>query len=207
MKNPFWLAVIALLFLHATPSTAQCGLYAYQDLWLDGNGNAVGDNYTQAIYCEGSWAYAEVHVAMPSGYQNGASASGGTTAEAVTQTSTSAELGDGVFSGSNVASSYCWDTSNESSFGSGFSVGESFTWYQYAFGTTFNQMQPCPEPGFTITCTASNVVFSDPNDVKGVYFELGKIWLKLFGHALCSPFSTKFWQNAAPERPYCFDLP
>jgi hypothetical protein len=115
MRKQIWLAVLTLLFVYALPASAQCGLYAYHDLWIDDSGNAVGDNYTQAVSCQGSSAYAEVHIAMPSGLQNGASASGSTTAEAVTQSST-AEAGEGHFSGINVASSYCWDISNETWF-------------------------------------------------------------------------------------------
>jgi hypothetical protein len=103
MKKQCWFSVIALLFLYALPSHAVCGMYTYQDMWLDGSGDALGDNYTQVTSCFGSSAYAEVHVTMPSGYQVAASASGSTSADAVALSSTSGESGDGAFSGYNEA--------------------------------------------------------------------------------------------------------
>lgn len=100
MKNQWYLTVFAFLFLNVISSTAQCGLYTYQDMWLDDAGNAVADNYTQAS-CSRSSAYADVHVSMPSGYQVAASATGTTTAEAVAQSVTGAENGEGRFWGYN----------------------------------------------------------------------------------------------------------
>ena len=208
MKNQWWFGLIALLFLYAIPSNAACGMYTYQDMWMDANGNALGENFTQVTGCYGTSTYSAVHLTMPSGYQIAASATGSTTAEALAQSSVLSQSGDGLLSGySEVFSDVC-DYFDSFSFSRLFSIGESFTWFRFASGTTFSKMQPCPEPGHTITCTRDTASFGDPNDIHGVFLEIGQPWLRFFGLTLCSPFAyTQGWQNTDPGRPYCYDLP
>lgn len=108
MTKQWWFAVIPFLLLSVIPSSAQCGMYAYHDLWLDESGEAIGENYTQAV-CAGGSAFADVYVRMPSGYQVGASASGSPSAEAVTQSSAWEGLDDGRFWGFNETFGACFD--------------------------------------------------------------------------------------------------
>jgi hypothetical protein len=77
MKEKSWVVVtISLLILFALPASAQCGLYTYQDIYIDSaTGNFIGDNSAQAD-CVQSSAYSQSHVSMPSGSQNSASATG-----------------------------------------------------------------------------------------------------------------------------------
>jgi hypothetical protein len=86
-----------------------------------------------------------------------------------------------------------------------FRAGESFTWYQFESGFLFSQMQPCPEPGSTITCTAARIL-DEP--VKAIFLEHFIPWVRILGFRLCSPFGKIIArQNQPPSRPFCFDLP
>ena len=108
--------LLAVVFLAFSPGVfGQCGIYTYQDLWIDDNNNAVGDNLTHAS-CYRSSAYAEVHVAMPSGSTVVASSTGTNSAEAVAQNLNDSTVADGRFFGFNVASSECFLNETESFF-------------------------------------------------------------------------------------------
>jgi len=161
MKKQCWFTVIAFLFLYAIPSHAVCGMYTYNDLWLDGSGNALGDNYTQSTCGYAGSAYAEVYVQMPSGYHVAASASGSTTAEAIAQSSTFGYAGDGVFSGFNEAGDGC-DYFVSSSFGWPLQIRPATTVTVTATqdpgtGTDCAVGQPCTNPAICHvqdSCTA-----------------------------------------------------
>lgn len=106
MTKQGWLALPLFVLLSAAASNAQCGMYTYQDIWLDDSGNAVGENYTHAA-CIGGSAHAFVQVRLPSGDQVGASATGSTSADAIAQSSGS-EIGEGLLSGSNETVDACF---------------------------------------------------------------------------------------------------
>ncbi len=117
MKMRWGFAVIAFMMFYIIPLEAQvCGLYTYQDLWIDAYGNAIAENYTEASCGARSSAYAEAHMQMPSGFQNAASASGTISAEALAHASTSGETGSGLFWGFNETKEDCWDYFNSSVF-------------------------------------------------------------------------------------------
>jgi len=104
--------VIAFVFVCVVRLNAQCGMYTYQDQWLDSSGNAIGENYAEAD-CSQSSTYVEVHFRMPSGYQSDGSASGALVAEAVIQASTEGEsFGDGEIWGSSTATAVCWQSTS-----------------------------------------------------------------------------------------------
>jgi hypothetical protein len=107
--------IMLLVFLLVVLSNAhaECGFYTYQDVWIDDSGSAISDNYTQAD-CEDSTAYSEGHIRMPSGAEVAASASGSVSAEAITESSSSNEQGEGDFWGFNEVSSVCWEATTSS---------------------------------------------------------------------------------------------
>lgn len=122
MNKLVWLLLIAFPFLHTLTAAGQCYMQTTHDMWYDANGNIVGDNATYAE-CDEPYAYAEVHITMPSGLQYSGSDTGIDFVEAVTQASTNSETGQGSFSGSNVADSLCWeDAYNSRSFQQSFPV-------------------------------------------------------------------------------------
>jgi hypothetical protein len=209
MNMRIWL-VFLLIFTASAVDASTCGMYTYQDMLLDGNGNGIGENSTKVgSVCPGSKVYAEVQIEAPSGYTYSASAQGATFAEAVAQF-TPAQPGIGEFSVYNEfsAGSCSNPLFGDYSFSWPFPVGESFTWFHFVSGTTFDQMQPCPEPGHTISCTGEHIVYASKEDIPGLFVEVGRSWLRIFGRTLCSPFGKKVAsQNTAPERPYCYDLP
>ena len=84
-------------------------------------------------------------------------------------------------------------------------LGESYTWFQWSSGTTYNQMQPCPEPGQTVTCTADHLLLGS---FSGLYVEHLIRSVRFLGLTVCSPIGKVIaQQNTSPERPYCYDLP
>src|SRR5690242_17956962 len=110
MRNRLLIMIgVLLLSFLAIPASAQCGLYTYQDGYIDSNGNFVATNSAQAD-CVRSTAYAETHVRMPSGNLNAASATGVTFAEAVASLLATGESGIGDLWGFDDASSLCWDS-------------------------------------------------------------------------------------------------
>lgn len=104
-RHPLFI-LVSILLGGVLPAAAQCGMYTYRDLWLDDTGNAVGVNYTEAASCDGASSYAQVTVTMPSGSRNVASASGTCCAEAITESSSTAQEGEGVLAGFNEV----WDS-------------------------------------------------------------------------------------------------
>jgi hypothetical protein len=112
MKILLWtVSLMSLFLLFGLSAPAQCGIYTYQNLFVDSNGNVLGDNFTQA-QCSGSSSYAESHVNLPSGTQRWASANGAVTAEAVAHALTTAsDDGSGSFFGDNDAWGTCWEDS------------------------------------------------------------------------------------------------
>ncbi|SRR5581483_1067880 len=104
-------AAVLLLSVALLPTGAQgqgCPMYAYSDMWVDGNGNAIASNYTQAdTSCPSYWSYADVTVHLPSGSSQSASAAGSCCAEAVVALSATNEDGQGSIDFFNEASFSC----------------------------------------------------------------------------------------------------
>lgn len=122
MKRQWCSVLIAFVFLSVIPSIAQCGMYTYQNVTTDSNGNAIGDNWVEATTCQESSTYAEAHLTMPSGAQFAATAFGSDVAEAVAYAPTANEVGDGSFWGNyNASSDYC-GFYDGSTFSSGLSI-------------------------------------------------------------------------------------
>ena len=127
--------IIAALFL-ASPAGAQsCGaLYQYSDMWIDGSGNAVGDNYTEADTC-GNYSYttfADVTVDMPSGASYYSSVYGySASSEALAEAAASEESGDGSFDVFSEVDYSCGDSLT--AFGSNpikVNAGSEWIWYE-----------------------------------------------------------------------------
>ena len=124
-----------LLFLYAIPSNAACGMYTYQDMWMDTNGNALGENYTQATGCYGTSTFSEVRLTMPSGYQVAGSATGSTIAEALAQSFALSESGDGFLWGYNEAFSDICDYFDSWSFNFPISIALKTTYGENTLGS------------------------------------------------------------------------
>jgi len=116
MTKEFWFVLLTFLMLSAIPSSAACGLYTYNDAYVDENDSVVADNYSQAT-CLQPNAYADAYVQVPSGATYGSSSTGSTSAEAVTASLTENDTGTGNIWGYNEASSACWAITTTASFG------------------------------------------------------------------------------------------
>lgn len=105
------LLALTIVFINMRSFGDVCGLYSYQDMWIDEGGNAVGYNLSQAN-CIESTTFAEVNLTMPSGAHGGASATASPSAEAVVILSGADEEGVGDLSGYSEAWSSCFDGSS-----------------------------------------------------------------------------------------------
>jgi hypothetical protein len=161
MKTKWSSVLITFVFLSVIPSSAQCGMYTYQDVTADSSGNLIANNLVQVTSCQQSSTYAEAHLTMPSGAQFAATAYGADVADAVAYAPLANESGTGSFHGNaNSSSDYC-----------GFYDGSTFdfplriapAWtislsvQTPGTGTDCNYMEPCTNPAHCIQtnyCTA-----------------------------------------------------
>lgn len=100
---------VVVLTLSPILAVAQsCGIYTYQDMWVDDNGNAVGENLSEGDASCGEYtAFANVTLTMLSGNSQSGYGSGSPFAEALAAASTSGEQGDGLLDGSNEVDFSC----------------------------------------------------------------------------------------------------
>src|SRR5581483_2580385 len=99
---PMGISVVVLTLSPILAVAQSCGIYTYQDMWVDDNGNAVGENLSEGDASCGEYtAFANVTLTMPSGNSQSGYGSGSPFAEALAAASTSGEQGDGLLDGSN----------------------------------------------------------------------------------------------------------
>ena len=200
MKTQRTAVLIAFVFLSAISLIAQCGMYTYQDVTSDGNGNLVATNLVQATSCKESSTYAEAHLTMPSGAQFAATAFGSDAAEAVVSASFANESGSGSFSGTNSASSDLCGFSDGSTFLSPITLAIASTNYilNGLQGSECVYYLYCPNGNTAVTCPSGNPLYADATQNTCLnYLWDQRIRLNYNGTNHCFPIGSGAMSNVA----------
>ncbi len=122
---------VAVVLLNPMLALADgCAMYTYRDQWIDGDGNAVFQNYVQGDDSCGTYsAYADVTLTLPNGSSVHGSSAGATFAEALAQGETSNPTGDGSIAEESDVDYACGTASNLLGSPVQFNGGLEFIWY------------------------------------------------------------------------------
>jgi hypothetical protein len=206
--------LLTIILAYTSAARAQVYVSEYADVSMGDDGTIYATGITNASGMQDHTADVSLSLNTPMRAANASNSvySGGYARADTFLPSDPNDSGDGSVTASG--SGYC-PASNMSDYGyasSWFTLGTTFTWYEWQSGTHFTRLEPCPDPwnyAPVASCSAPNYdVYGFP--VEAFYVQNWIPWLKIAGATFCAPLrpgGPSAWQDLPPERPYCYDLP